>query len=378
MMSRMLIAGPLRLLQRLADDLLRDAGDLDVHLQRGDAVTRAGDLEVHVAEVILGALDVGQDRVVVALLDEAHGDAGDRRLDRHAGVHQRERRPQTEAMSGAVRLQRLRHDADRVREVLRGRDHRLQGPLCQGAVADVAPLRAAHEARLPDRVGREVVVVHVAAILLQRQVVDPLALLGRAEGERAEDLRLAAREQAGAVRARVEADLERDSRMSSVPRPSGALALDGDLLADQILVDRLRGLLDVALRERVLHGLAVGAGAPAGNGRSTVPMMRSKSSERFADFSSFESCSASVRPFRSSSNCERTASTTASSRCCSSSRVRLERSCSCFWMSSSVESIDSSGPSSISSSSTIAPASFSPTSSIRSRIAGRAASRSRR
>ena len=61
-----------------AHDLLRDAGDLDVHLQRGDALAGAGDLEVHVAEVVLGALDVGEDDVVVALLDEAHGDAADR------------------------------------------------------------------------------------------------------------------------------------------------------------------------------------------------------------------------------------------------------------------------------------------------------------
>ncbi len=38
-------------------------------------VARAGDLEVHVAEVVLGALDVGEDDVVVALLDEAHRDA---------------------------------------------------------------------------------------------------------------------------------------------------------------------------------------------------------------------------------------------------------------------------------------------------------------
>ena len=40
-----------------------DAGDLDVHLQGGDALLRAGDLEVHVTEVILGALDVGEDLV---------------------------------------------------------------------------------------------------------------------------------------------------------------------------------------------------------------------------------------------------------------------------------------------------------------------------
>ena len=79
-----------RLRQRDLHDLLRDALDLDVHLQRGDAAVGAGDLEVHVAEVILVAEDVGQHREAVAFLDEAHRDAGDVRLDRHAGVHQRE------------------------------------------------------------------------------------------------------------------------------------------------------------------------------------------------------------------------------------------------------------------------------------------------
>ena len=39
----------------------------------------AGDLEVHVAEVVLDAGDVGEDDVVVALLDQAHRDARDRR-----------------------------------------------------------------------------------------------------------------------------------------------------------------------------------------------------------------------------------------------------------------------------------------------------------
>jgi hypothetical protein len=48
-----------------------------------------GHLEVHVAEVVLVAEDVGQDRDLAALLHQAHGDAGDRRLDRHARVHER-------------------------------------------------------------------------------------------------------------------------------------------------------------------------------------------------------------------------------------------------------------------------------------------------
>ena len=72
------LAGPLGLVESVPHDLLRDAGDLDVHLEGRDALARACDLEVHVAEVILGALDVGEDDVVVALLDEAHGDAADR------------------------------------------------------------------------------------------------------------------------------------------------------------------------------------------------------------------------------------------------------------------------------------------------------------
>ena len=55
--------GVLRLRERLLHDLAADARDLDVHLQRGDALTGARDLEVHVTEVILGALDVGQDLV---------------------------------------------------------------------------------------------------------------------------------------------------------------------------------------------------------------------------------------------------------------------------------------------------------------------------
>ena len=65
--------------ERVAQDVERDARDLDVHLEGGDAVARAGDLEVHVAEVVLDAGDVGEDDVVVALLDQAHRDAGHRR-----------------------------------------------------------------------------------------------------------------------------------------------------------------------------------------------------------------------------------------------------------------------------------------------------------
>ena len=65
--------------------------DLDIHLDRGDAVMRTGHLEVHVAEEVFQALDVGQDDVVVIGLagHQTDGDAADHCLDRDAGSHQR-------------------------------------------------------------------------------------------------------------------------------------------------------------------------------------------------------------------------------------------------------------------------------------------------
>ncbi len=97
-----------RLLERLAHDLAREAGDLDVHLDGGDAARRPADLEVHVAEVVLVAEDVAQDGEALAVRDEAHRDARDRRLDRHARVHERERpAAHRRHRRRAVRLERL-------------------------------------------------------------------------------------------------------------------------------------------------------------------------------------------------------------------------------------------------------------------------------
>ena len=178
----------------------------------------------------------------------------DRRLDRDARVHQREGRAADRAhRRGAVRLERLRDEADGVREVLDGRDRGLERPRRERAVADVAALRPAHEARLPDRVGREVVVVQEAAVLLAGEVVDLLPLLHRAEREQRHDLRLPAREEPGPVRARAHAHLALDRadllRGAAVRPP----LLDRDLLPDEILVDRLARALDVLPRLRVLH-----------------------------------------------------------------------------------------------------------------------------
>ena len=49
-----------------------DALDLDVHLQGSDADAGTSDLEVHVAVVVLGTLDVGEDGGLVAFPHKTH------------------------------------------------------------------------------------------------------------------------------------------------------------------------------------------------------------------------------------------------------------------------------------------------------------------
>ena len=206
-------AAAVRLLERLAHDLRGDAGDLDVHLQRGDALGRAGDLEVHVAVVIFGAHDVREHGVLAGLLvhDEAHRDAGDRRAQRHAGVHHRQRAAADRGhRRRAVRLEDVGHDADRVRERFFGRQHRQQRALGERAVADLAAAGPAQELHFAHRERREVVVQHEPAVHLALDRLDLLLIVRRAERHRDERLRLAAREHGRAVDAGQHADLGPD------------------------------------------------------------------------------------------------------------------------------------------------------------------------
>src|SRR4051812_19203594 len=253
----------LRLRQRVAQDLEGHAGDLDVHLEGGDAVLGAGDLEVHVAEVVLDAGDVGEDGVVVALLDEPHRDARDRLADRHAGVHQGQRgAAHRRHRRRAVGLEDVRHDADRVREVLGARDHRDERALGERPVADVTALRAAHEAGLAHRERREVVVVPVELLRLEPEGVEAHLLLQRAERGDGQRLRLAAGEEGRAVRARRDPDLDRDRPDLALGAAVGAALVPGDALADHRLLDpverELRALAVLGVRlglgiARVLH-----------------------------------------------------------------------------------------------------------------------------
>ena len=96
----------------------------------------AGHLEVHVAEVVLGAEDVGEDRVLLAFLDQPHRHAGHGGAHRHAGVEQGQRAAADRRHGRrAVGLEHVRHDANRVRELFERRAARPAArarPGCRG------------------------------------------------------------------------------------------------------------------------------------------------------------------------------------------------------------------------------------------------------
>src|SRR3990172_1700602 len=74
-----------------------------------------GDMDFKVAVVVLAAHDVREDADPVPLLDQAHGDARDGCLERHAGVHERHGSATHRGHGGrAVGLEDVGDDADRV------------------------------------------------------------------------------------------------------------------------------------------------------------------------------------------------------------------------------------------------------------------------
>ena len=150
---------------------------------------------------VLHALDVDKGgEAAVVVLDQAAGDAGHRRLDGHAGVHQSQRGAADGALrGGTVGGNHLRDHADGIGELLHGGDHRQQGPLGQSAVADLPAAGGTGGLGLAHRVAGEVVVVHVALFGLLPDGVQLLAGGQGVQGADGQDLGLAAGEQAGAV-----------------------------------------------------------------------------------------------------------------------------------------------------------------------------------
>ena len=250
-----------RLLQRFAHDLRRDAHHLDVHLQRGNAAARAGDLEVHVAVVIFRARDVGEDGVLVAFLHQAHRDAGDRGLQRNARVHHAERCAADRRHRGrAIRLENVGDDAHGVRPICFAGQHGGKRALGQCAVADLATAGAAQERDFAHRERREVVVQHEALLGFAFEGLQPLHVFAGAERGGDQRLRLAAREDRGAVRARQHADLDPDIADLIELAAVGTAPLFDHLLAEDLLAQHVEvacrpscGRLRLRRRNRLLQ-----------------------------------------------------------------------------------------------------------------------------
>ena len=245
----------LRLRQRGLHDFLGDAGDLDVHLQRGHALVGAGDLEVHVAQMILVAEDVGQHGKAVAFLDQTHGDAGDVRLQRRAGVHQRQA---AAAHRGhrrrAVGLGDFRHHAHGVAELFLGRQHRHQRALGQPAVADFAAFRRADAAGFTGGVGRHVVVQHETVGVGAFERVDGLFVAAGAERGDHQRLGFAAGEQGGAVGARQHAGADGDRAHGAGVAAVDARLAGEDAVAHHAGFEAVERVLDVVGSDRVHVG----------------------------------------------------------------------------------------------------------------------------
>ena len=232
-----------RLRQRAFEEVERERADLVVELHRGHPLRRAGHLEVHIAEVILDAEDVGEDRHRVPLLHQPHGDPGHGAAHRHPGIHQR----QAAAADGghrrrSVRLGDLRFDLDGVGKRLRRRQDRLEGAPREVAMTDLAASRAAQRAHLAHRVGRERVVELES---LPHAPIDRLGLLlvpAGAESGDDERLCLAAGEERRAVHARDQSRLARDRPNAAGGSPVGAYAVLEDGAPQQFVFEPGEGL----------------------------------------------------------------------------------------------------------------------------------------
>ena len=194
-------AAVLGLCQRLFHDFGRDARNLDVHLQAGDAILRAGHLEVHVAQVVFVPQDVGQNGILAVFFqDQAHRHARNGCLQRNARIHHRQRAATDRGHRGrAVGFGDLGDNADGIGEVGCRRQNRLQRPPGQLAMADLAASGRADTAHLADRIGREVVVQQEVRAAVAVQRVDDLLILARAQRGHDQRLGFATGEQGGAV-----------------------------------------------------------------------------------------------------------------------------------------------------------------------------------
>ena len=233
---------------RAGHDILCQAVDLDIHLDRGDAVLCAGHLEIHVAKEVLEALDVGEEnKIIVGLAcDQTAADAGDGLFDRDACCHQGHAgRAGRSHGSGSVGFEGLGDRADRIGELVDGGQHRHERALSQGTVTDLAAAGSSGDPGLAYRVGREIVVVDIALLCdVGVKALDALRVRKGSESDHITDLGLAAGEHGGAVDARDDVDLGGEGTDLVQCAAVGALVVLEDHLADSLLLILVDSLVE--------------------------------------------------------------------------------------------------------------------------------------
>ena len=209
-------------------------------------------------------MSVSSVHLLVALLDQADGDAGHRIADRHAGGHQAQRGAADAGhRTGAVRLENVGDHADRVGELFGIGQHGLDAPLGQGAVADFAPAGTANRPHFADRERGEVVVEHELLGILVDQAVHALLVAAGAQGDGDQRLRLAALEDGRAVHARQHVDLAVDRPQRLAVAAVGPRARQNQV-ADDVLFQVVPGTaegIDARSRRVGRIGNQLGAGA---------------------------------------------------------------------------------------------------------------------
>ena len=150
--------------------------------------------------MILITENVGQDRKILALEDQAHGDTGNRALYGNASIHHGERATAYRRHRGrAIGLCDVTRQADGVGKLILCRQNRVQSTPGKLAMPHFATSRSPETANFTDRIGREVIVQHEMLVMKARKPVDHLLSILGAQGAGRNCLGFTAGEQGRAV-----------------------------------------------------------------------------------------------------------------------------------------------------------------------------------
>ena len=250
--------GFLGLLQSRGQNVSRNAVELGIKLQSGDELGSTGNLEVHIAEGVFGAENIGQGLEDVLAVNiaghEAHGDASNRGLQRHACGEQRQcGRAHGTHGGGTVGTNGFGDLTDGVRELFAVRQHRHESLLRQRTVADFAALRGADAAGFTGGVRRHLIVVHVTLGLRTGQCVDLLFHLEHVQGGDAQNLGFATLEQCGAVHARHDVHFGGQGADVTQATAVDAVVLGQDAAAHDLALQLLERVADFLVLLGVFH-----------------------------------------------------------------------------------------------------------------------------